>query len=153
MLPHKWRGWRSQAHSGNHFINRWLSANRSNPNPAAPPVGQSRSAKFPVPPLALHREVCARREYHELRQREGAFDWVTQNDYEFHRRVVIPDSRQSRPPIKINRAILARDTTGARRSKHFIERLIRDVAAGKQFVVVEKMQLFLNRKGNARMAL
>src|SRR5882762_954624 len=55
---------------GNHLINRWLSANRSNPSPAAPPAGQSRSAKFPAPPLALHRGVCARMEYHELRQRE-----------------------------------------------------------------------------------
>src|SRR6266481_5633208 len=57
---------------GNRFINRWLSANRSNPNPAAPPVGQSRFPKLPAPPLALRREVYVRREYHELRPREIA---------------------------------------------------------------------------------
>ena len=44
--------------------------------------------------------------------RECAFDRVTQNDDELHRRVVTPDSRQCWPPIEINRSVLSRDTTG-----------------------------------------
>src|SRR4029077_15620502 len=52
------------------FGNRALNANRSNPSLAAPPACQCRSAKFLVPPLALHREVCVGREYHEPRPHE-----------------------------------------------------------------------------------
>src|SRR5205823_6545609 len=48
------------------------SANRSNPTPAALPAGQCRSAEFPAPPLAPHREFCAHRECREPRPREIA---------------------------------------------------------------------------------
>src|SRR5947207_15264159 len=82
-----------------------------------------------------------------------SFNWITQNDDELEIRVVIAYARQGGPPIKINRGVLACDATRACWPKHIVQRFIRDVAAGKQIVVIEKVQLFLDRQRDARMAL